>query len=305
MTREEQIRTLEEILLLEASVIQLSSDIDKIKHEKFRKAPTRPEEPKPYAPIYPVERLTPKIVAGITITLTVILFIYSKALYEGGVLSFSYIAVTIIGGFISLAILVPLYFALKKKYEAEWIRVEKDSNLRNEEIKQKYQKDLALYHELIKKYTNEKAEWEDIHNSKYKSVVNEYNSVLDSIDNLYNQTKIVPMQYRKLEVISYLYEYMSSSDADINQGLLSYDNHVQQKLTQSHIKEQQISNALADERNRIAQHQADLTLEQNLIAARQNELAEESNAIAERSRRDAKIAAAIATIQRHNISRKL
>lgn len=306
MTRDEQINTLEEILLLEATAIQLSSDIDKVQKEKFKPAPKSPEKPKLVSPIYPLETFTPIKIGAITAAVLVGVFLVGVIFSAYDMWVAPVVAVIVLG------ILITVYMSKHKEYLAECASAEEACKVKNDELETEYKATMQGYHEITRRYRDEKIAWEENRQARYNQLADDYNATINSIENLYNTTKIVPVQYRSVEVISYLYDYMSSSDADIQQGLTSYDSHVQHELTQSHIREQQISNVLADERNQIAQKQTELSMEQNrlayeqnLIAVRQNELSEEGNEIARKARRDANIAAAIATIQRHNTNKKL
>ena len=296
MTRDEQIKTLEDILVLEANALQLSDDIKRLKHQKFRNPPKAPDRFVEHYPLYPAKKISFKVVWAITIVISILSI--GISMYDMQWLCF-------VGPLVGFGIAMGLYAIDNMNYKADCVLAEEECKKRNDREREAYEKELNTFQEALKRHRQEKAEWEAEHKAEYESAAKEYNDTIDAINSIYDDSKLVPLQYRNVEVVSYLYDYMSSSEADIQQGLVSYDSHVQHELTQSHIREQKITNALTDRSNEIAQHQAELTMEQNMIAARQNELAEESNAIAEKTRRDQNIAAAISILQRHHTNKKL
>lgn len=287
MTREEQITTLGDILLLEANALQLSETIKKIKTEKFRNAPKAPEKPKDGVPLYPKRKLSIGLIVGITAGS----FVATLGFVAGIVRAGNPIIPSIIVAAIVLGIFIAIYVAGTKSFQQACIQAEEECKTNNERRNKEYEESRERYNKALSSYRAEKEAWITSHNDRLNDAITKYNSTIDEINDTYNKTMIVPVQYRKPDVISYLYDYLSTSQADLQQGLVSYDSHVQQQLTQSHINEQRRANM-------IAQQQAELTMEQNMIAARQNELAEEANAIADRARREQNIAAAISIIQR-------
>lgn len=107
----------------------------------------------------------------------------------------------------------------------------------------------------------------------------------------YADTRIVPAQYRNIAALQYIYDMVSTSDYTIQQAIESFDKSEQRKLEMMRLREQQHANALASAQN----ERLDV----------QNALLDSQNAIAEKARRDANIAAAVATVQRHNISKRM
>ena len=287
MTREEQLTTLGDLLLLEANALQLSEKIKKTKTEKFRNAPKAPEKPKDGVPLYPKRKLNVGLVVGITIGSFLVTIGYAGIIVQ---MDKPFIPAIIVAAIV-LGIFIAIYIAGTKSFEHACIQAEAECKANNEKLNKEFEERRERYNKALSSYRVEKEAWIASHNERLNDAITKYNSTIDEINDTYNKTMIVPVQYRKPAVISYLYDYLSTSQADLQQGLVSYDNHVQQELTQVHINEQRRANL-------IAQQQAELTMEQNMIAARQNELAEEANAIADRARREQNIAAAISIIQR-------
>ena len=108
---------------------------------------------------------------------------------------------------------------------------------------------------------------------------------------IYDTTRIVPLQYRTIEALQYIYDMISTSDYDVTYAINSYDTHRQRmldaermRIEEARLQEQQLANDLADE-------QAQLMYEQNLIA--------------ERARKDARIASTVSAVQHHNTNKIL
>lgn len=101
---------------------------------------------------------------------------------------------------------------------------------------------------------------------------------------LYEQTHIVPTQYRDAYALQYIYDMISTSDYDVRQTIDSFDKNEQRRLDIMRLQEQQQANALAME---------------------QNDLLDRQNTIAAKARRDANIAAVVGTVQRHNTNKTI
>ena len=139
---------------------------------------------------------------------------------------------------------------------------------------------------IIPKYNEELAEWENQHNIKLEETEKEVERLRYELEDNYQTTKIIPMQYRDIDALTYLYELMSTSDYEIKEAIDMYDKNMQRQLSTAHVLSQQQANELAKQ--------------QNDLAIEQNQLLDEQNEISERARREARTAAIISTIQRHN-----
>ena len=107
---------------------------------------------------------------------------------------------------------------------------------------------------------------------------------LQELSALYEQTRIVPAQYRDAYALQYIYDMISTSDYDVRQAIDSFDKNEQRRLDIMRLQEQQQANALAME---------------------QNDLLDRQNTIAAKARRDANIAAVVGTVQRHNTNKTI
>ncbi len=293
MTREEQIQTLGDLLILETAAQQLSDGLNKAKTTKFRRPPKAPEKPKESIPSMPNEGLSAGKIAAIVIASLIISLVLSVVLSTDLVLA------------IPVIVLVILIVVRNTKRRKAMKQLEEGCRATNERLQKEYEYKLAKYKSSLASYTTERKAWEEEHEALIKEYTEQFESISAELKDLYDSTKLIPIQYRKPDAIGYIYDFMSTSEAEIQQGLVSYDNYVQQRLTQTHINEQQIANELAARRineqqiaNEIAAKSVSEQQRANSIAAYQAELSEEANYIAERTRRQQNMANAIAIIQR-------
>jgi len=145
---------------------------------------------------------------------------------------------------------------------------------------QQYEYEVAI----LPRYKLELEEWTRAHNEIIRGVEYNLQTAKMSLDNLYTTTRIIPLQYRQIETIQYIYDTISTSDFDVRYAIELYDKSEQRKLEEARFYQQQEANQLANE---------------------QNDLLYEQNEISERARRDANFAALVGTVQHHNTNKIL
>lgn len=178
------------------------------------------------------------------------------------------------------------------EYINQCAKIDSDFIEHQKALDQEYEAQMKMYKEVtLPTYQNELQEWTKRHDAELKRAQTNVNTVDAELSKLYSTTKIVPLQYRKIHILRYIYDVMSTSDYDVQAAIESYDRNEQRKLDEARLREQRIAN----------QQMAD----QNYLLDAQNGLINEQNEISEKSRRDAKIAATIATVQRHNTNKYL
>lgn len=172
-----------------------------------------------------------------------------------------------------------------EEYKAQCAQIDLEYEKQLESANQKYETEKQIYEtETLPEYQKAYEEWTTKHNEAVDQTQKELNTVQENLNKIYEETKIVPMQYRKIEILQYIYDMISTSDYDVKQAIDIYDRNEQRKLDEAKLYEQQQANWLADE---------------------QNELLYKQNEIATKARRDANIAAAVSTVQRHNTNKTL
>lgn len=136
----------------------------------------------------------------------------------------------------------------------------------------------------IPEFQQEYAEWEKEKDKRINQLNQELIKVQNDLTDLYSQTRIVPVQYRSIYALQYIYNMISTSDYDVHQAIDSFDKSEQRRLDTLRLQEQRHANALATEHN---------------------DLLDEQNYIAEKARRDANMAYVVSAVQRHNTNKSL
>lgn len=172
-----------------------------------------------------------------------------------------------------------------EEYKMQCAAIDEEVKRLQETANEKYQNEMDIYkNEILPKYQKDLAEWTSKHNQEIEQIEQDIKNAQNKLSALYESSKIVPMQYRKIEILQYLYDIVSTSNYDITYAIENYDKYQQRMLDEQKIHEQQLSNQLANE-------QAQLLYEQNQIS--------------EKARRDANIASVVGTVQRHNTNKAL
>lgn len=138
--------------------------------------------------------------------------------------------------------------------------------------------------ETLPQYEKALSEWKKQHQVRVDQTREELHLAQKELHELYDTTKIVPVQYRNITALQYICDMVLSSDYDVKEAIENYDKKTQRDLNVMQIQAQQQANELAYE---------------------QNALLDEQNTIADKARRDAKIASAIRVVQHHNTNKML
>lgn len=162
---------------------------------------------------------------------------------------------------------------------------------RQAEMERNFQAQQAVFDEEYKKaqehydsvtlpqYERERSEWTSEHDRDIQDVSDKLDSDKKAQSDLYESSKIIPLHYRSIEPLTYIYQLMSTSDYNIKEAVDMYNKEIQRQQEAARIEELQRANALADEQNyRLMQ--------QNELLNDQNELQYQQNAIAEKQRKD-------------------
>jgi len=152
-----------------------------------------------------------------------------------------------------------------------------------EQAKQKYEKEIAEQPTKI-------AEAESDLKSKQNTA--EYLAYLyyhteETLDELYNADKLIPINYLEQPIVEIIYQIMDSSIYDTKTAIEMYDRQKEHYLKQAQIEETQRYNELQAEANQIGYANLEAQME--------------ANDIADRARRDRNVADAIKIYQNHRI----
>lgn len=277
MATEVQIETVKRALELERAVAAAKREHARLSSQSYSARPAPPKkrqvQRKPDPPIVP----TIKFHWGIFI-LSICLLVLPFVYYFG-------------------------YYRPKRNREIEEIRNSPEYKKQCADLEAEYQRECAEaereYREAMEKYNNvtlpeyekKRKEWTEQHNKDVKGALDKLTALKKELGTLYDETKIVPSQYRTIDALAYIYETVSTSDYSIREAIDAYDKSEQRKLDEARLREQQQANILAERQNRLADEQNDLLNEQNRIA--------------DKARKEANLAAAVGAVQRHKINKTL
>lgn len=306
MNKNEQVEALKVALDLEATIVDNQAKLNKLLKEEYKaapKAPQKPEHKTAKAAVYPKPESNIKFVDQLK-TIPIIIWI---------------LATCFTGGIVTIILLIIKYKDYKQLKANDVERIKNSDEYKekckaidrevldiqekyDEEYKQKleeYNKALSDYESIIiPQYNQALKAWNDNHTKEIASIETTLNEARSDLATHYAETKVIPVQYRKLDIIKYLYDMTSTSDYDIKEAIDKYDQKLQRELDMDRLREQRVSNEQQRIANEIAEAQASLLDEQNYLAHEQNE-------IAEKARRNANTAAAISIAQRHKTNKIL
>ena len=270
MTNETQVKTLKEVLDLEKYLTTAEQKLFELKSDTYSEPPKAPV-------LQTVTRTYPEIKSEI---------VFNKAL-----------------AFIPSLFFLPwfaiYYFCIYKpekekdierirnsqEYKSECARLDSAYDAQEQEFERQYADEKKKYEtETLPHYNNQLNAWNIKHETEILDVSTALNKAKEKLHSIYESSKIVPVQYRNIEALQYIYDLISTSDYDVTYAISNYDTHRQRSIEEARLQEQQIANELADE-------QASLLAEQNQIA--------------EKARRDAKFANAVNMVQTHNRNKSL
>ena len=178
------------------------------------------------------------------------------------------------------------------EYKAQCLQIETQDAEQNRLRYEEYEKALREYETVIvPQYWDAHNKWSDDRNARLNNTQDTLSIAEKELSDIYNTTKIVPLQYRSIPALKYILITMQTSEYDVKTAIEIYDRQLQRELDQRRLQEQQIANRQA--------------AEQNYLLEQQNELVAEQNYIADKARREANAAAVVSAVQRHNTNKAL
>ena len=268
-TMQEQISIVKKALDLSIFIADTKEKLERYRSESFQSRPMPPQR-ETITPVYP--EIKPSVSFWSPLLLLTVFFLPFPILY--------YVFV----------------FLPKKEKEIEKIRnsdeyrrecaaIDENVRIRQKEADDAYAAAMKEYNDVtIPQYEDEKIRWEKEHSANINSAESDLEAAEKELAELYETTKIIPLQYRDMDALQYIYDTISTSDYTVHDAIEIYDKARQRLLEEERLHELQAANRLADE--------------QNSLLDRQNE-------IAERARRDASRAAIVSAIQHHNTNKIL
>lgn len=165
------------------------------------------------------------------------------------------------------------------EYQQQCAAINEAHRQRVAAAEEKYQAALKQYNEkTLPEYEKELAQWTSKHTEEVAAVKAELDKLERELAAHYDTTKIVPIHYRSIDALRYIYDAMRSSNYTIAQAISSYEQAVQRQIEMERLEE---------ERRRAEAEEARLDAEERAAWA-----AEEAAAAAERAERNATRSAA-------------
>jgi F0F1-type ATP synthase membrane subunit b/b' len=316
MDKSSQVEALKKALDLEILIAEKQAELSRLMNETYHPAPNEPIKPlKQEIPAakYPDVKSEMKY------------FDYVKSSLDEFTKSNKILAIIITVCFPVVMLVLIIVYLLKKykdfkvakeedvisiknssKYKEECKAIDEEVAKKQAIAEAEYQKRLENYNKemehyktvIIPQYEEELRAWTENHNQIIDSVKKILDEARNNLLDHYETTKVLPVQYRKIEIMKYIYDMISTSDYDILQAIEKYDQKVQRELEMARLREQKISN----EQQRVANQYAQAEI--NLLA-QQNDMVQEQNEIADKARRQANVASAIGVVQRHNTNKNI
>lgn len=179
-----------------------------------------------------------------------------------------------------------------KKFAAEeQDRINKETSERQAKIDAQYATDLEKYNNvLIPNYKKDLAKFEEIRQKKIDMFREDIELNRETLEALYQETKIISLTYRSINTLLWLYNDMSTSDHDIRYATEMYDRQRQLNATLA------VGSAVQTSINNL-----EASVNGGLFAI--FEAIEQGNDELAKTRRNENFANTISIIQRHNLNK--
>ncbi len=181
----------------------------------------------------------------------------------------------------------------KKKAEQEQQQINDDFAKQQADIDAKYQSDIEHYNTVvIPNYNKELDAWKITHKLKITMLEDELQLNKETLEALYETTRLISLDYRELWILRWLYDDMRTSDHDITRAIDLFNAKRQYLATE--CAGDKIANAINDMHS---------TMISGFNAV--YDAIDEGNEELAKMRRDQNIANTAGIIQRHNLQKMI
>jgi hypothetical protein len=144
-----------------------------------------------------------------------------------------------------------------REYQEHCQKLNRQYDAQDAKLKVQYEEEMKVYSVKKKEYDEQFYIWTSMY---HPMQVNRAEDALREAEgirsNVYTKYNVVPTKYRYYDAISYLYEYMSSSSADIKTAIEAYDREQQAEIAYKRAR-------LEEERNRLLREELDWQIHEN------------------------------------------
>lgn len=228
MNNSKQIEVVGKALQLEKLIKKLKNDLENLKSTCYKPAPNPPvmeTVEKVYPPIVPKTKFNWLLAFIPSICSWLLALIPSYACH---------IIFTLLP--IPWIIFCYFYFYKERKkkevikiqnsvqYKQQCSEVDKIYEQQVAEAKKRYEAEKIKYEtEILPNYKKEFEVWNAQHNSEISKIEEELNKNRNDLENLYSTSKILPKKYHTIEALEYIYNFISTSEYDVERAIRDFE----------------------------------------------------------------------------------
>lgn len=207
---------------------------------------------------------------------------------------------TIIEWLVAIALLIfPIIYFIKERnrknnevknvensesYRQACAQAERERIQKQKVFDEEYRVKLEKYNNYtLPNYEKEKADCLDKFNAERKNTEFKLSNVTDVLNKHYEETNLIPMQYRDIPALEYIYSIVSTSDFTVKEAIVNYDRKNERLIQTESLYEQKKTNELLSQQNQLRAEQNKAVIKQNNLLREQNEIANKTRAATENS----------------------
>lgn len=254
--RNEQIQAIKTALDLSLQVANKKNQLNAISAQTFKAKPTAPIKQQIVQPQYPA--IKPQVPFWSAELLPALIF-------------WPWIIIYYFGGYQTKLKEETERIRNTPEYQQQCAAIDEAHRQRVAAAEEKYQAALKQYNKkTLPEYEKELAEWTSKHNKEVAAIKAELDKLEKELAAHYETTKVVPIHYRSVDALRYIYDVMRSSNYTIAQAISSYEQAVQRQIEMERLEEER-RRAEAEEARLEAEERAAWAAEEAAEAARQAE----------------------------------
>lgn len=222
--RNEQIQAIKTALDLSLQVANKKNQLNAISAQTFKAKPTAPIKQQIVQPQYPA--IKPQVPFWSAELLPALFF-------------WPWIIIYYFGGYQTKLKEETERIRNTPEYQQQCAAIDEAHRQRVAAAEEKYQAALKQYNEkTLPEYEKELAEWTSKHNEEIAAIKAELDKLEKELAVHYEATKVVPLQYRSIDALRYIYDVMRSSNYTIVQAINSYEQAVRRQIQQERLEEE-------------------------------------------------------------------
>ena len=163
------------------------------------------------------------------------------------------------------------------EYQQQCAAVDQAYQRRVLAAEEQYQAALQQYNEkILPQYEKDFAQWTQEHNAEVAALKAELDGLEQELDAHYEATRVVPVQYRRINALQYIYDCLKSSNYTVAEAINSYEQAIQRQIEAERLEEER-RRAEAAERAAEAEERAAWAAEEAAAAAERAQRAAAEN----------------------------